>query len=95
MSTAVSSRRLATIGVIGALTLQFVASATAGPIALPGCPENCGGVQVPYPFGIGRGCFHEGFNLTCDEAQHPAKLLLGDGVEVLDISLPDCTATAH
>lgn len=91
MSTAVSSRRLATIGVIGALTLQFVASATAGPIALPGCPENCGGVQVPYPFGIGRGCFHEGFNLTCDEAQHPAKLLLGDGVEVLDISLPDCT----
>lgn len=91
MSTAVSSRRLATIGVIGALTLQFVASATAGPIALPGCPENCGGVQVPYPFGIGRGCFHEGFNLTCDEAQHPAKLLLGDGVEVLDISLPDRT----
>jgi hypothetical protein len=69
-------------------------TAVAGPIALPGCPESCGGVQVPYPFGIGRGCFHQGFNLTCDEAQQPAKLLLGEGDgadQVLSISLPDCT----
>ena len=95
MTVAVSSRRpTTTIGAIGALTLQLVATALAGPIALPGCPESCGGVQVPYPFGIRRGCFHQGFNLTCDEAQHPAKLLLGEGDgadQVLGISLPDCT----
>ncbi|CAD6259283.1 unnamed protein product [Miscanthus lutarioriparius] len=92
MTVAVSSRRPTTT--IGALTLQLVATALAGPIALPGCPESCGGVQVPYPFGIRRGCFHQGFNLTCDEAQHPAKLLLGEGDgadQVLGISLPDCT----
>ncbi|XP_062226958.1 putative wall-associated receptor kinase-like 16 [Phragmites australis] len=68
-------------------TFQLLATALAGPIALPGCPESCGGVRVPYPFGIGHGCFHEGFNLTCDGTQ----LLLGDFVEVLDISLPDGT----
>ncbi|TVU16379.1 hypothetical protein EJB05_39938, partial [Eragrostis curvula] len=65
--------------------------ALAGPIAQPGCPETCGDVGVPYPFGIGEGCFHEGFNLTCDGTQHPPKLFIGDGVEVLDISLPDGT----
>ena len=95
MTVAVPCRRpTTTSGTIGALTLQLVATAVAGPIALPGCPESCGGVQVPYPFGIGRGCFHQGFNLTCDEAQHPAKLLLGEGDgadQVLGISLPDCT----
>ncbi|OEL29725.1 Wall-associated receptor kinase 3 [Dichanthelium oligosanthes] len=90
MRIAGSSR--ATIGVIGALnSLLLLATALAGPIALPGCPESCGDVRVPYPFGIGQGCFHNGFNLTCDETQHPPKLFLGDGVEVLNISLPDCT----
>ncbi|KAJ1273213.1 hypothetical protein BS78_06G262200 [Paspalum vaginatum] len=92
MTVAVSSRPPTTGMVVGALAFELVATAAlAGPIALPGCPESCGDVQVPYPFGVGHGCFHEGFNLTCDETQHPPKLLLGDDVEVLDISLPDCT----
>jgi hypothetical protein len=71
-----------------------VVALVAGPIALPGCPDTCGGIAVLYPFGIGQGCFHEGFNLTCQK-QHRTKLLLGDGTEVLDISLPDGTVRIY
>ncbi|XP_034604386.1 wall-associated receptor kinase 1 isoform X2 [Setaria viridis] len=95
MTITVVSPRQATIGmIVVALKLKFLATvllAGPGPITLPGCPETCGDVRVPYPFGIGQGCFHHGFNLTCDEEQHPPRLFLGDGVEVLGISLPDGT----
>ena len=71
-----------------ALELLLVATAVAdGPVALSGCPEACGNVSVPYPFGFRQGCFRKGFNLTCDETRRPSKLLLGDGVEV-DANLP-------
>lgn len=74
---------------IGALAFELLVA--AGPIALPGCPESCGRIAVPYPFGIGKGCSHPGFNLTCDKTRHPPKLFLGNGVEVLGISLMDGT----
>uniref|UniRef100_A0A453D7E2 Protein kinase domain-containing protein n=2 Tax=Aegilops tauschii subsp. strangulata TaxID=200361 RepID=A0A453D7E2_AEGTS len=92
MTISIPSSRRASIGTIGALMFQLlVVALAAGPIALPGCPESCGHITVPYPFGISKGCFHEGFGLTCDEMQYPPRLFLGDGVEVLGISLTDGT----
>ncbi|CAN6250436.1 unnamed protein product [Urochloa humidicola] len=84
---------------ITVLAFQLFVLATAGaapPVALPGCPETCGNITVPYPFGTRPGCFREGFNLTCEGTPgRPPKLLLGDGVEVIDISLPDGTVRIH
>ncbi|KAL6651528.1 hypothetical protein ACP70R_010453 [Stipagrostis hirtigluma subsp. patula] len=81
---------------IGALCFQLLivvtAAVAAAPVALPGCPETCGNITVPYPFGLRPGCFREGFSLTCDEEpDRPPKLFVGDGVEVVAISLPDAT----
>ncbi|CAL5025045.1 unnamed protein product [Urochloa decumbens] len=71
-------------------------AAAAAPVALPGCPETCGNITVPYPFGTRAGCFREGFNLTCEETPgRRPKLLVGDGVEVVGISLPEGTVRVH
>nr|CAE04509.1 OSJNBb0059K02.19 [Oryza sativa Japonica Group] len=96
------SRFSATIGAVVfqlLVTTTTLSAAAPTPIALPGCPESCGGIQVPYPFGIGDGCSYHGFNLTCDDEAHhhqtPPKLFMatdnGTVVQVLNISLPDGT----
>ncbi|XP_044335733.1 wall-associated receptor kinase 2-like [Triticum aestivum] len=82
-----------TVAVVSLLFLQLLVTALAAPIALPGCPETCGDITVPYPFGTRDGCFRQGFDLICDETRHPPKLSLGGdhGAEVVGISLPDGT----
>lgn len=66
------------------------AAAAAGP---PSCPTSCGGVSVPYPFGIADGCYWPGFNLTCNRTRgQPPRLLVGDGtLQVTEISLANST----
>ncbi|KAK3160510.1 hypothetical protein QOZ80_1BG0060410 [Eleusine coracana subsp. coracana] len=65
--------------------------------ALPNCPTTCGEVAVPYPFGIGAGCYRSpGFNLTCDTTRDPPRLLLlgATAFQVLAISLANATVRA-
>ncbi|CAN6313556.1 unnamed protein product [Urochloa humidicola] len=54
--------------------------------ALPSCQTRCGGVDVPYPFGVGVGanCFRPGFAITCAGT---TPFLAGTGYEVLSLSV--------
>lgn len=45
--------------------------------SLAHCPSSCGDVDISYPFGIGPGCFRQGFELTCDNTTQPPTLFLG------------------
>ncbi|XP_026379626.1 wall-associated receptor kinase 2-like [Papaver somniferum] len=64
--------------------------------AKPGCQLKCGNVTIPYPFGIGDGCFIDrdaigqksGYNMRCNTSYDPPKLLVGNSgdIEILSIS---------
>jgi hypothetical protein len=79
------------------LVLPLADAADQAARGLPNRATACGDVPVPYPFGLGAGCYHysPGFNLTCDTSQAAPRLLLGTGAfQVLDISLANATARA-
>ncbi|KAI4983344.1 hypothetical protein ZWY2020_023836 [Hordeum vulgare] len=42
------------------------------------CPSRCGGVAIRYPFGIGPGCFRQGFELTCNSTAGRKRLFLAN-----------------
>ncbi|GAB4825512.1 hypothetical protein Ancab_008386 [Ancistrocladus abbreviatus] len=69
-------------------TLLLPAEAGGMPLAKPNCPEKCGDLSIPYPFGIGEGCFKESdsnFKLTCNETT--GVTTFGTNLEVLNITL--------
>ncbi|XBI87316.1 hypothetical protein VPH35_025429 [Triticum aestivum] len=55
---------------------------TSYDVELKCCSRSCGGVTVPFPFGVGPSeCYWEGFGLTCDATSKPPRLLLLDDQE--------------
>ncbi|KAL6332304.1 hypothetical protein AAG906_004867 [Vitis piasezkii] len=72
------------------ILLLFSSKETAASMAKPGCQETCGNVGIVYPFGIGRGCYHDkNFEVSCAYSSNPPRpSLVVLQVEVLKTS-PD------
>jgi len=77
------------------LMLMFQVAAAAAPIARSGCPDRCGDISIPYPFGIRKDCYmNEWFAIECNASVNPARALISRiNMEVLNISAERATVT--
>ncbi|KAL6282763.1 hypothetical protein ACE6H2_013692 [Prunus campanulata] len=72
---------------LGSVITTTVAQAL--PQALPGCPDKCGNLTIPYPFGIGVSCYMEGFDITCNTSTESPTALWGNIIIVTAFSLDE------
>ncbi|PRQ29716.1 putative wall-associated receptor kinase, galacturonan-binding domain-containing protein [Rosa chinensis] len=76
---------------ISYVVVLLVAKAQAPPPqAKPNCPERCGDVPIPYPFGIGADCYlRPEFNITCDQYTTPPSLKFSNSTFTFPVRITD------
>lgn len=77
---------------------MLLVSATAAPTTMvpaTNCQQTCGGVSIPYPFGIGNGCFRDGFEIYCNDTGNGKYKPYLFNVEVMDISVVQAQMRVH
>lgn len=50
-------------------------------LAVAGCPDKCGDVSIPYPFGTKDGCFRPGFFIFCNHTFDPPRPFINSGLD--------------
>ncbi|XBJ20188.1 hypothetical protein VPH35_011049 [Triticum aestivum] len=84
MSTTPSSQlrlqllQLLLLPVIILLVILAAAAEERLPMGLPDCPDMCGNISIPFPFGIGYGCFRDGFEVLCNHTPEGHRAFLAD-----------------
>jgi hypothetical protein len=77
------SGKLLQIIVHGVIIFAIVAAATAATMAKPGCPNKCGGVDIPYPFGLSKDCYRDwSFSITCQSGKPMTGNLTVTGISI-------------
>ncbi|KAL0008633.1 hypothetical protein SO802_010135 [Lithocarpus litseifolius] len=74
------------------LAVAYGLAEGAPPMAKPNCPDSCGKVSIPYPFGIGSNCFmHQSFEVVCNKSGVAAAIAFLPSIkmEVLEINISD------
>ena len=67
---------LAAVAVVLSMSCATAAADQRRPITLPGCPDKCGNISIPYPFGTKAGCyFDDTFSVTCNLSTTPPATL--------------------
>jgi hypothetical protein len=61
-----ASRRVVFKVVVAAAVLLQLLHAGAVVQEIANCSTHCGNTSISYPFGIEPGCYHLGFNLSCE-----------------------------
>ncbi|CAA7036091.1 unnamed protein product [Microthlaspi erraticum] len=61
---------------------EYAAASSTFPLARPNCTDHCGYVSVPYPFGIGKGCYKDKwFEIVCSNSSDQQKILFLPGIQ--------------
>ena len=73
---------------VAVMLSELAAAAIAFPMALPDCPDKCGDVEIPYPFGLTKGCYiDENFFVNCTNSLGPTQPIILGGLTATNFSL--------
>ena len=77
------------------LMLMLQLAKAAAPVAKFGCPDRCGDITIPHPFGTRKDCYKdEWFAIECNKTTNPPRAFISQiNVVVLNISVETGMAT--